>query len=104
MSEQKLKPCPFCGGKAKLMDMGFPHWVYCEDCGAKLHGRTFCENDSIDLWNRRAIGTCKDCKYSYMGNYFRGYACSYNDDGTNPNTVKEDHFCGYWKPKFKEGV
>lgn len=53
MNENELKPCPFCGGKAKLMDMGFPHWVYCENCGAKVHGRTFYEEDSVEAWNRR---------------------------------------------------
>jgi Lar family restriction alleviation protein len=49
----KLKPCPFCGGKAHVMQMGFPHWVYCEDCGAKVQGGTCEEKDSIKAWNRR---------------------------------------------------
>ena len=51
--ETELKPCPFCGGEAKVMDMGYPHWVYCEECGAKVHGGTNDERDSIAAWNRR---------------------------------------------------
>ena len=33
---------------------------------------------------------CKDCKHSYQGNYFRGYACALVD-GTF--TVSGDDFC-----------
>lgn len=51
---EKLKPCPFCGGEAKIMKMGYPHWVYCCECGAKVHGRTNDEKDNIKAWNRRA--------------------------------------------------
>lgn len=50
----KLKKCPFCGGTAHIMKMGFPHWVYCEECGAKVQGRTFEEKDSVAAWNKRA--------------------------------------------------
>lgn len=52
-----LKPCPFCGGKAHVMMMGYPHWVYCGDCGAKVHGKVVGADgvqESIKAWNRRA--------------------------------------------------
>ena len=55
--EFNLLPCPFCGGKPHIMDMGFPHWIYCESCGAKVHGGetgiigVFA---SVRLWNARA--------------------------------------------------
>ena len=53
----ELKPCPFCGGKAKIMKMGYPHWIYCLDCGARVHGRVIGEKEgeeaSIKAWNRR---------------------------------------------------
>lgn len=50
----ELKRCPFCGGEAKKMDMGYPHWIYCTNCGAKVHGGTSDEADSVEAWNRRA--------------------------------------------------
>lgn len=56
--EVQLKPCPFCGGKAHVMNMGYPHWIYCEDCGAQVHGRVIGEREgvlaSVKAWNRRA--------------------------------------------------
>lgn len=55
----RLKPCPYCGGRAHIMKMGYPHWVYCESCGAKVHGGVIGEEEgeaaSIIAWNRRVI-------------------------------------------------
>lgn len=49
MSE--LKPCPFCGGKAKLL--GFTRfWVQCEPCGAQTPLYVF-EDAAEEAWNRR---------------------------------------------------
>ena len=42
MSEPKLKPCPFCGGEAKVkaysngFDIWF--WVMCDDCRVAQDG------------------------------------------------------------------
>ena len=57
MSDEELKPCPFCGGEAKLENMGFPHHVYCTNCGARVTGRGFGEDgeaDAIRKWNQRS--------------------------------------------------
>lgn len=52
-----LKPCPFCGGEAHISKMGYPHWIYCKNCGARVHGRVVGEREgekaSIEAWNRR---------------------------------------------------
>lgn len=78
MSEIKLKPCPFCGGKAVYMTksnasdhycVGFNFEVECEDCGMSLPGRykikfSLSENGELNVlnderpiaaekWNRR---------------------------------------------------
>lgn len=56
--KQELKPCPFCGGKAVIQNMGYPHYIYCSSCGAKVHGHVIGAREgkkaSIEAWNRRA--------------------------------------------------
>lgn len=52
-----LKPCPFCGGQAVLEELGWPHHVYCTECGAKVTSCKFekdGELEAIEKWNRRA--------------------------------------------------
>ena len=52
-----LKPCPFCGGTAKVEDMGYPHHVFCTKCHVSMIGHGFGkdgEKDAIEKWNRRA--------------------------------------------------
>ena len=57
MSEQKLKPCPFCGGEAKLKIIpkyyGDIYWVKCEECNAETPS-DFEKDEAIEAWNRRA--------------------------------------------------
>lgn len=76
--ENKLLPCPFCGGKARfyVQSMDSPHYdlsftfgIKCEECGCKLpkaytlslilgeKGNIVVQNDgrkeASDAWNRR---------------------------------------------------
>lgn len=54
----QLRPCPFCGGKAKLEKMGWPHHVYCLSCGVKMTSHDFDIDGEVDVctkWNRRTI-------------------------------------------------
>lgn len=52
MSEPKLKPCPFCGGEARLIFDGALHWGYCGGCD--VDGPTSPnERVATERWNRR---------------------------------------------------
>lgn len=55
-----LKPCPFCGGEARLLDArpNHPAFVYCIDCDVSTSGmaRRPLRRDNaeaIAAWNRR---------------------------------------------------
>lgn len=70
----KIKPCPFCGGKAELdayectTTISEPFYlarVFCTACFARGVGferkitnladvKALCESDAIEFWNRRA--------------------------------------------------
>jgi hypothetical protein len=46
VTDDKLKPCPFCGGEASILEPGRSVW--CTKCAASC--------DSVGLWNRRDLG------------------------------------------------
>jgi len=58
--KDKLKPCPFCGGKAVYEfyadeDMDFEwHYVICTNCSIKTQEKKI-GRDAIKAWNRRSI-------------------------------------------------
>ena len=44
------------------MRMGYPHYIYCEDCGAKIHGGKIgdgAEEASVKAWNKRRLPATK---------------------------------------------
>lgn len=52
MSEE-LKPCPFCGGKAILLDtVDGEYYVKCKKCGISTPAWVRAET-SMNRWNRR---------------------------------------------------
>lgn len=54
MSETKLKPCPFCGGEAKIIGaIGAVFCARCTECGAETQSE-LSEQQAAELWNRRA--------------------------------------------------
>jgi ssDNA-binding Zn-finger/Zn-ribbon topoisomerase 1 len=66
MSEE-LEPCPFCGGKAKLMQTQYgKYFIRCENYnGCNVHPETIIyENykSSIHVWNKRnkPVTNCHD--------------------------------------------
>lgn len=50
---EELKPCPFCGGKAKCFTVNSATWVFCTDCSAETRAYDTRE-EAIAAWNRRA--------------------------------------------------
>lgn len=59
MDNTKLKPCPFCGGKAEFDNIG-DHgedffMVCCDDCGASacFGDASETETGAAQAWNRR---------------------------------------------------
>ena len=56
--EDKLKPCPFCGGMTKLLGEQLPvgstfYFVQCLKCYSKS-GYYIDKQEAIDAWNKRS--------------------------------------------------
>ena len=50
----ELKPCPFCGGKAKRYKGEiFMYGVRCTHCGIAINGYST-QGGAVRFWNRRA--------------------------------------------------
>lgn len=58
MTDKELKPCPFCGGEAKIIKHEFQNATdtYGIKCGCGTQGFQFWASidEAIEAWNRRA--------------------------------------------------
>lgn len=93
-------PCPSCGGESRLEDMGWPHHVYCTECGMRSASAKWGEDgekEVIKKWNTRPappVGRCKDC-LRYLPISKR---CKYSIGGLW-GEVNELSFCSCFKSK-----
>lgn len=59
MATKKLRPCPFCGGPAKLYwpEYRMYGWVECADpeCNHLQRGSHQTKRDAVAAWNRRPV-------------------------------------------------
>ena len=64
MDTVKLKPCPFCGDEAIVIEGDERAYIQC--LGMKMHRAMFVDgdnnaaNDAIEQWNRRATSGHED--------------------------------------------
>lgn len=65
----ELKPCPFCGSEASIVEVterpeGFVEeaFIQCEGCGFSFHHKWLSVETLIRYWNTRADHTCKPNK------------------------------------------
>jgi Lar family restriction alleviation protein len=63
---EDLKPCPFCGGKAKFGYFNSKWYVKCEKCDMELPHLYYEKEEATSKWNRRNYPEKQDSsKLSY---------------------------------------
>lgn len=68
---EKLLPCPFCGGRASVrLFYGGRYGVYCDCCSSRVGGLFQTKGEAIAAWNNRFWGN----EIMLMGDrlYFEG--------------------------------
>lgn len=65
MSDE-LKPCPFCGGEAELLEAVGETWAHCMTCGSSsaMFGGIDSADKAVAAWNARTELTCRMIKVS----------------------------------------
>ena len=58
MTDEQLKPCPFCGGtgEGEWSDNCCYEWIGCRECGAEgptVDGKRAGYAEAVRLWNQR---------------------------------------------------
>lgn len=99
-------PCPSCGGESRLEDMGWPHHVYCTECGMRSVSAKWGEDgekEVIKKWNTRPappVGRCGECKsYTALGHCkLHSQEPDQHDTGAYVEMLPDD-FCSYFEPR-----
>ena len=101
-----LKPCPFCGGKARrvyepevIEEYTGKKWAYtvsCERCAAST-GLCYTREQADEAWNRRAtiepeLIRCGECKHSEHWYRDKARCFLWHEEGID---VFEDGYCSY---------
>ena len=67
MTTTELKPCPFCGGEARVArgfnygERGSIRWVCCSKCGAMTRSDLHkTEEDAAKAWNKRVFDVTEE--------------------------------------------
>ena len=62
--QNKLKPCPFCNGKAEIVrtvpcgTRTYKFFATCLVCGVEMPRTARTQKQAADVWNRRAENGC----------------------------------------------
>ena len=112
MSMTELKPCPFCGGKARIMleDEHLPdecfHNIYCTSCGAQFWVKS--KTEAITVWNRRIErGELREVVYCYECSYAKETAviiCKNTDSPFRGSFLKGHDHCSFGRRKSDESI
>lgn len=52
---EELKPCPFCGGEAEILNYSENEWlICCAICNGMVERWRKTRKEAIEQWNRRA--------------------------------------------------